>query len=151
MQKKSFWCSISWTLLTYSHYLTLTLFPTFARGFTITLKSALAGKSSLCTEFPGWKMGCILWRREGHPKSGSSILLHVAPWDQARLDGALSDLARGVASLPVARGLEWKDLSGPLQPKTFHDSVSPWLALCPGLWAKKRWTLGSSSSLLAPQ
>lgn len=47
MRKKSFWCSISWTLLTYSHYFTHIVFPTFGGGFIITLKSTLAGKSAV--------------------------------------------------------------------------------------------------------
>jgi len=43
---------------------------------------------------------------------------------KARLDGALSNLGWGKASLLMTGGLELDDLQGPFQPKPFYDSMT---------------------------
>jgi len=42
---------------------------------------------------------------------------------KARLDEALSNLVWWKVSLSMAGGWELHDLSGPFQPKSFHDSM----------------------------
>lgn len=130
MPKKSFWYSISWPLLTYSHYLTLTVFLPLLEASQSRWNLPWQAEV-LCTGFSGWKICCISWRRKRHPKSGSSTGLHeirlgwMEPW--AALVGVRG---RGVGMegslrLPLTQDFPWFS-----DPKT---SLSPWLWAIPAL------------------